>query len=105
MQMEEVSLGSRELIPIGEGRSFAVGATQIAVFRGRDGDLYAVQNRCPHRNGPLADGILGAGHVVCPYHAYRFDLATGACLTDPECRLRTFPVREERGVILVSVSE
>lgn len=97
----EVCLGPRDLVPLGEGRRFVVGAEEIAVFRGRDGSLYAIQNRCPHRDGPLAEGILGAGQVICPYHAYKFDVATGACLTDPTCSLRTYPVREEAGEIRV----
>ena len=98
----EVRLGSSDLISPGEGRSIRVDGQAIALFRGRTGDLYAVENRCPHRGGPLADGIFGGGQVICPYHSYRFDLATGACLTDATCSLRTFPVSERHGEILVT---
>ena len=99
----EVRLGSSDLISPGEGRSIRVDGQAIALFRGRTGDLYAVENRCPHRGGPLADGIFGGGQVICPYHSYRFDLATGACLTDATCSLRTFPVSERHGEILVTI--
>src|SRR5688572_8572051 len=97
---EEVSLGPAERVPLGEGRRFVVGGHEVAVFRGRDGVLYATQDRCPHREGPLSDGLCGGGQVICPYHSYRFDLATGACLNDASCRIRTYPVREEGGLIL-----
>ena len=75
-----VNLGAVERIPLGEGREFDVDGALVAVFRARDGRLYAVQAKCPHRDGALADGIIGAGKVVCPLHSFKFDLATGAPL-------------------------
>ncbi|MFN3648850.1 MAG: nitrite reductase small subunit NirD [Armatimonadota bacterium] len=99
----EVLLGAVERVPAGEGRRFLVLGQEIAVFRGRDGSLYATQDRCPHRGAPLSEGILGGGEVICPYHAYRFDLAGGACANDAACAIRTYPVREEDGQLLVTV--
>lgn len=102
---DEVCLGSVEAIPLGEGRAFVVGDLAVAVFRQRDGTLYASQNECPHLGGPLADGLIGSGAVLCPLHAYRFDLRSGACANDPACTIRTFPVREEGGTIRVRMEE
>ena len=99
----EVWIASVDAVPHGEGRRFVIAGESIAVFRGRDGILYAVQDRCPHRGGPLSEGLIGGGHVVCPYHAYRFDLGTGACLNDAGCSIRTYAVREEDGWILLEV--
>jgi nitrite reductase (NADH) small subunit len=65
-------------IPIGEGRAIAAGATEVAVFRLRDGSVRALAARCPHRGGPLADGLLDGRVVVCPLHGRSYDLATGA---------------------------
>ena len=46
----------------------------------KDGDVFVYRNRCPHRGGPLARGVVQDGRVVrCPMHGWRFDLATGAC--------------------------
>ncbi len=95
---QEVCLGAVEAIPSGQGRAFHVGTETIAVFRQRNGKLYAIQNECPHRGGPLAEGILGAGTVLCPFHAWKIQVETGECLTDP-CTLRTYQVREEAGQI------
>ncbi|MDP9168147.1 MAG: Rieske 2Fe-2S domain-containing protein [Actinomycetota bacterium] len=67
-----------EDIPMGEGRALAVGEEQVAVFRLRDGTLRALGAVCPHRGGPLADGLLDEKVVVCPLHGYTYDLKTGA---------------------------
>ena len=74
------NLGSVGRIPLGEGREYQVAGELIAVFRERQGRLYAVQAQCPHRAGPLADGIIGGGKVICPLHALKFDLVTGQAL-------------------------
>ena len=71
--LNTINLGSSERIPLGEGREYEIDGEWIAVFRARDGRIHAVQARCPHRDGPLADGITGKGQVICPLHSYRFD--------------------------------
>jgi nitrite reductase (NADH) small subunit len=65
-------------IPLGEGRAIAVGDEQVAVFRLRDGTLRALGAVCPHRGGPLADGLVDGSVVVCPLHGFTYDLTTGA---------------------------
>lgn len=64
-------------IPPGEGRAFAVGGTQVAVFRLRSGAVRAVSAVCPHAGGPLADGQTDSDVVICPLHLNAFDLVTG----------------------------
>jgi nitrite reductase (NADH) small subunit len=70
-------IGTIDEIPIGEGRAFAVGGTEIAVYRLRDGSLRALAAACPHKGGPLADGLMDGRVVVCPLHGHTFDLITG----------------------------
>jgi nitrite reductase (NADH) small subunit len=89
---QPVDLGPVEAIPVGEGRTCMVGGREIAVFRTREGQVHAVQARCPHRGGPLADGLVGAGVVVCPLHARRFDLRTGAPIGDRCATLVTYRI-------------
>ncbi len=72
-------LGPVDSIPLGEGRAFAVGEEQVAVFRLRDGTLRATQARCPHAGGPLADGQLDLTQIVCPLHLRAFSFADGRC--------------------------
>ena len=98
-----VNLGSLESIPVGQGFCFIVRGTEIAVFRQRDGGLFATQNRCPHKNAPLSEGLLGAGTVICPFHARKYELCTGKGAAPDDC-LRTYPVREVNGEIHLSLS-
>lgn len=83
-------LGPLSLIPTGEGRTFHVTGVAVAVFRARSGEIYATQAACPHRGGPLADGILGAGTLICPLHSYKFKLATGESVGNTCPALRTY---------------
>lgn len=97
-----VNLGSVERIPLGEGREFVVDNEEIVVFRTREGKVYALQAKCPHRNGPLADGLIGGGKVICPYHAYKFELSTGQSLGNDCEALKTYTVEiSENGEILL----
>jgi nitrite reductase (NADH) small subunit len=88
----EVTLGPVNAIPEGEGRTFEVDGRRLAVFRGRDGALFATQAECPHRQGPLADGLLGSGTLICPLHSLKFDLSTGKALNG-DCSLQTYPLK------------
>lgn len=98
MSAPTINLGSLDKIPPGQGRCFNVDGAEIAVFRQRDGRLFAVQNRCPHKQGPLAEGIAGGGKVICPLHSHKFDLATGQGSEPGEC-VKTYEVREVGGEI------
>jgi nitrite reductase (NADH) small subunit len=95
-----VALGAIDAIPVGQGRCFIVGSEEIAVFRQRDGRLFASQNRCPHRQGPLSEGLVGNNTVICPLHAHRFDLESGSGHEQKEC-LRVFSVQESGNQIVL----
>jgi nitrite reductase (NADH) small subunit len=94
-----------ENIPLREGRAVKVGDHDIAVFNLGDCFL-AVDNRCPHNGGPLADGIVSGTTVVCPLHAWKVDLECGS-VTKPAntaACVRTFQTRVEDGVVLLEAS-
>ncbi|MGH7578519.1 MAG: Rieske 2Fe-2S domain-containing protein [Longimicrobiales bacterium] len=94
--------GPLDRIPLGEGRTVNVGGEEIAIFRPRLGRVCAVQAMCPHRGGPLADGIVGGSRVVCPLHSYAFELSTGESLRGDCPALRTYRVTvDEQGLVLV----
>jgi nitrite reductase (NADH) small subunit len=99
-----VRLASCDSIPLREGRAVRVADREIAVFNLGDRFL-AVDNECPHRGGPLADGIVSGAAVVCPLHAWKIDLETG-CVARPAAGsscLATYPVRVEAGTIVLGV--
>jgi nitrite reductase (NADH) small subunit len=91
-------------IPPREGRTAVVGDREIAIFNVGDGFL-AVDNRCPHRGGPLADGIVAGGAVVCPLHAWKIDLQTGSVERPAglEACVQSYPTRVERGIVLIEL--
>jgi len=95
-------LGAVDRIPLGEGKTFLVDGREIAVFRERGDVVHATQARCPHKAGLLADGLVGDGKVICPMHAFKFDLATGTALGGGCASLRTYRVAltEDRRVVL-----
>lgn len=100
--LTERCLGPLTQIPVGEGRQFDIGG-HVAVFHLRSGAVHATQAACPHRGGPLADGIIGGATLICPLHGHKFDLATGEALGD-DCALVTFPATvNEQGDIVLTV--
>jgi nitrite reductase (NADH) small subunit len=94
-----------ENIPLREGRAVQIGDREIAIFN-LGGRFVATDNACPHRGGPLADGIVSGTNVVCPLHAYRVCLESGN-VTKPEVcvKVDTYDVRVEGGVVMVDVDE
>ena len=90
-------------LPAGLGRAFRVGGVAIAVFRTRAGAVLAVANECPHKGGPLADGMLAGNTIVCPLHGFRFDPRDGTCDQPETCPLATYPVEVIDGFVRVGV--
>jgi len=99
-----VALGSIDRIPLGQGRCFSIGESSIAVFRNRAGELFAVDSTCPHRRGPLADGLLGGNTVICPLHGYKFSLTNGRGI-DNDLSLARREVVERGGTIFLSLRQ
>ncbi|MEW6156830.1 MAG: Rieske (2Fe-2S) protein [Verrucomicrobiota bacterium] len=89
-------------IPNGRGISRQVAGWTIAFFQ-RDGAVYAISAECPHRGGPLAEGYFDCDRVYCPLHGWEFDLKTGACLSNPEHSVRSFPVRIRAGQVEIQI--
>jgi nitrite reductase (NADH) small subunit len=102
--MSEVDVGRLDEIPRGEGRTYAVGGEQVAVFRLRDGSLRAIDAVCPHRGGPLADGLIDEHVVVCPLHGHAFDTSTG-CEVGGDMSVRSYPVSAVEGAIRLSLTD
>lgn len=107
-ESEMHDLGPAEQIPAGQGRCFVVRGQRLAVFRIRDGRLFAIDDVCPHRGGPLSSGVIGIDQasgteaVVCPLHAYKFSLRDGRGL-DTEMHVRARQAEVRGGRIFVSL--
>src|SRR5271156_3910996 len=80
----------RELPAEGRLGEFPAGDVMLCVAR-LNGKITALDNECPHHGAPLGEGAIENGKVVCPWHAYAFDLTTGLCAEAPE-RARVFEI-------------
>jgi nitrite reductase (NADH) small subunit len=92
-------------IAVGLGRAFDVGGRALAVFRGRDGKVFAVEGKCPHKGGPLADGMLIGEQVVCPLHAFRFHGESGECDQSNVCAIETYPAEVRNGTVVITAPQ
>ncbi len=100
----ELAVTPLEAIPPGEGRTFEVAGERLAVFHTRAGEVFATQAECPHKGGPLADGLIGGATLICPLHTWKFDLRTGEALLG-SCGIKTYSARlDEKKRVLVTLT-
>jgi nitrite reductase (NADH) small subunit len=91
-------------IPLRQGRSLQIAGYEVAIFNLGDRFL-AIDNRCPHNQGPLCDGIVSGTTVVCPLHAWKIDLESGAVRRpqDTHACVKTFRTQVVDGIVLLEV--
>ena len=100
---QQVTVGRVEDLPPGRGATVELdGGRELALFNVA-GEFHAIENFCPHRGAPLADGHLCAHTVECDWHGWRFDVRTGACLTHPAHAVEAYEVVLEDGWIKIMV--
>jgi len=86
----------------GSGKICEIEGKAIAVFN-VGGKFYALDNTCRHQGGPLGEGFLDGKEVTCPWHAWVYNIETGACLSESDVKLATYPLKIEGDDILVEV--
>lgn len=93
-----------ESIPLREGRAVTLGGRTIAIFNLGDRFL-AIDNECPHQGGPLCDGIVAGDAVVCPLHAWKVRLETGAVERPAAANacIATYPTRVEEAIVMLAL--
>lgn len=92
-------VGALEDVPRLGARVVRTGRGDIAVFRTADDTVFALDDRCPHRGGPLSQGIVYNGRVACPLHNWSIDLAGGCAIGPDEGCTSTYAVRVQNGRI------
>ena len=98
---EFVRVGRARDVRPGHAKAFVVGPWEVAVFNVA-GQFFALENRCPHQGGPLAEGWLDGTQITCPWHAWCFDVRTGAMELGEYAHVQPFDVFERDGSIYVS---
>lgn len=99
-----VAVGLLQDIPKRGARCVRNGTMTIAVFRTEDDRVFALEDRCPHRAGPLSQGIVHDGCVTCPLHNWVISLATGAAMGADVGMTKTFACRLDRDRILIDLT-
>jgi len=96
-----IDIGSLDDIPRRGARKVKTVMGCVAVFRTGDDRVFALDNACPHKGGPLAEGIVHGHSVTCPLHNWVFSLETGMAQGADEGSVATFPARIEAGRVLL----
>jgi len=90
-----------EDIPQLGSRVIKTDTMNIAVFRTARDEVFAIKDECPHKKGPLSQGIVHGTSVTCPMHNWKIDLASGEALGPDEGCTNVFPVKVESGMVLI----
>ena len=99
-----VDIGALESVPVRGARVVKSAIGCIAVFRTAGEEAFAIEDRCPHKGGPLSQGIVHDKSVTCPLHNWVISLETGASQGADEGQVKTIPLKIEGGRILLDVS-
>jgi nitrite reductase/ring-hydroxylating ferredoxin subunit len=91
-----------ELPSVGEAREFSCGNKPICVAN-VDGVITAIDNICLHRGGPLGQGVIEQGKIVCPWHGWQWDPATGEAAHNARARVAVYPLKVENGEVFIEV--
>ena len=97
-----IDVGPLSAIPVRGSRTVPVaGGEEVAIFRTGDNQVFALVNRCPHKHGPLSQGIIHGYAVTCPLHNWRISLVTGEALGEDKGCTPTIPVKVDGGRVLL----
>ncbi len=102
--MSWIDIGDVTDIPLRGARLLKTHLGCIAVFRTAETEVYAASNTCPHKGGPLSEGIVHGQSVTCPLHNWVFDLNTGQAQGADDGEVATYPVRLEGTRILIDAA-
>lgn len=92
-------------IPLLGARVVKVGTVDIAIFRTADERVFALRDRCPHKGGPLSQGIVHGEHVTCPLHGWVIGLADGAAVAPDAGSALRYPVRVVDGAVWLEMGD
>ena len=102
--MSWIDIGHIDEVPLRGARLLKTPMGCIAVFRTAEAEVFAASNSCPHKGGPLSEGIVHGQSVTCPLHNWVFDLNTGEAQGADEGRIETYPLRLDGSRMLIDSS-
>ena len=102
--MNWLDVGALDDIPLRGARIVKTAQGCVALFRTAEVEVFATSDNCPHKGGPLCEGIVHGRSVTCPLHSWVFSLETGAAQGADEGQIATYPVRVEAGRIWIDAT-
>jgi nitrite reductase (NADH) small subunit len=103
MDLNWISIGNIADIPLRGARCVKTPQGKVAVFRTAENEVFAIEDHCPHKGGPLSQGIVHARAVTCPLHNWVISLETGKALGADEGTVKTIPLRNEDGMLFIAL--
>lgn len=103
MQHNWIEIGAVEEIPVLGSRIINTANGDIALFRTISDEIFALRDKCPHKGGPLSQGIVHGDRVTCPLHDWKIQLTNGEAVAPDEGCTRSYPVKVEDGLIYLSL--
>lgn len=103
MTEDFIAIGHIDDIPVRGARCIRTEHGRIAVFRTGANEVFAIEDRCPHKGGPLSDGIVHGRAVTCPLHNFVISLEDGQAQGADEGQVRTYPVRNDGGRLSITL--
>ncbi|MEE9264028.1 MAG: Rieske 2Fe-2S domain-containing protein [Vicinamibacteria bacterium] len=100
--MAEIRVADTEAVPEGKGIVVDVEGKRLAIFR-HQGKFLALDETCPHRGGPLHEGLIQEGVVACPWHLWQFNIKTGLSPVNPLSKVQVYKTRVEGNNVLVEI--
>ena len=98
-----IDIGALDDVPRLGSRVVRAADMKIAIFRTDDDRVFALEDKCPHKQGPLSQGIVHGCRVTCPLHNFVIELASGEAVAPDEGRTQTVPARVSEGRIEIQV--
>ena len=103
--LHPILVGKTEDLPKKLGKTVTIGGKEIAVFRLENGKIHAIENRCPHKGGVLAEGIVSGDFVYCPLHDWKISVSDGRVQAPDVGCVQTYPVEVKDGQVFLFISE
>lgn len=99
-----IEVGTVNDIPKQGARVVKTDEGDIAVFKTEEGEIFALQDKCPHKGGPLSQGIVHGKRIACPLHDWKIQLDTGLAVAPDEGCAASFPIKVEGEIIFISLT-
>lgn len=100
---KQVDAGPVSDFPVKMSKEVVVGSLKLAVFRLEEEEFYTIKNECPHKKGPLVEGIISGEHVFCPLHNWKISVKDGQAAAPDEGCVETYSTEIKNGHVFITV--